>query len=55
VKDFLGEVGIPVFLESSAEECVCIVEKLEISGGFLQHHSRVCAHMFSLVRVVETC
>ncbi len=55
MKDFLGEVGIPAFLESGAEERVCIVEKLEISGGFLQHHSCGCACMFPLVRMVETC
>jgi hypothetical protein len=35
VKDFFGEEGIPAVLESGMEERVCIVEKLEVSGGFL--------------------
>jgi hypothetical protein len=35
VKYFWGEVWIPVVLESGAKEYVCIVEKLEVSGGFL--------------------
>ncbi len=35
VKDFFGEVGIPLLLQSGPKECVCIVEDLEVSGGFL--------------------
>jgi hypothetical protein len=35
VKDFLGEVGIPAVLDSGVKERAYIVEKLEVSGGFL--------------------
>jgi hypothetical protein len=35
VKDFLGEIGIPVVLDSGAKERMYIVEKLEVSSGFL--------------------